>query len=182
MALPFVQCIDGRSSCSITGLVTIIKGSTIVVSMMSRRTMNEWHSRLTSHKFQYCPQPTYFPTSLQATTSFPLPSDPFTHPTLHPSNMAWPGTKPRSRQARKIQLSIPLSVSEYYSLRSQGLIQARSDNEWEHKASSYSSLSRCLPQDALALADAGELKVKVRFERVDWRRGFKPNIYGSGRL
>lgn len=87
--------------------------------------------------------------------------------------MAWPGTNPLGCQAWQIQHSIPLSVFEYYSLRSQGLIQARSDEEWEDETAGYSFFGCCLQQDALALADAGKLKVKVRFGRVDWSMGIR---------
>lgn len=84
------------------------------------------------------------------------------------STTAWPTTNPIGYEAWKIQHSIPRSVFEYYSLRSLGLIQARSEEEWEDEISGYSFLGCCIPQDSLALADGGELRIKVRFGIVDW--------------
>jgi len=70
---------------------------------------------------------------------------------------------------------MPRSVFEYYSLRSQGLIHARADEEWTDKTSGFAFFGCCFgartSQDASALAEVGELTVRVRFGDVDWRGG-----------
>lgn len=62
----------------------------------------------------------------------------------------------------KVRIYIRPEIFEYYELRSQGLIQERSYDEWQLEAL----------QDAERDRHIARQKVRVEFRQVEWDRGF----------